>query len=102
VPIWTGVSIYSSSISPSGGTTAGIATDKLLALSGDAAQTIRHLHFVDLTDDDLIAFAVAGSQQRSEKRVQGAVVEVPALPAETRHHSEKTARKKKANSTALA
>jgi hypothetical protein len=61
------------------GITAGIATDKLLALSGDAAQTIRHLHSIDLTDDDLIAFAVACS----EKRAKAAVVEVPALPAET-------------------
>jgi hypothetical protein len=64
------------------GTTAGIATDKLIALSDTGSQTIRHLHFVDLTDDDLIAFAVARSSQRSEKRAQAAVVEVPALPAE--------------------
>jgi hypothetical protein len=64
------------------GTTAGIATDKLIALSDTGSQTIRHLHFVDLTDDDLVAFAVARSHQRSEKRAQAAVVEVPALPAE--------------------
>jgi hypothetical protein len=56
------------------GTTAGIATDKLIALSDTGSQTIRHLHFVDLTDDDLIAFAVARS-----KTVQARVVEPPAL-----------------------
>jgi hypothetical protein len=57
----------------------GVCVDKMVALRGDVTQTIRHLHSVDLTDDDLIAFAVARSQQRSEKRAQAAVVE-PALP----------------------
>jgi transposase-like protein len=54
----------------------GMATDKLLALRGDSVSTIRHIHSVDLTDDDLIAFAVS----RSEKRAKAAVVEVQALP----------------------
>jgi transposase-like protein len=62
------------------GITAGIATDKLLALSGDVSTTVRHLHSFDLSEDDIIAFAVARSQQLSEKRAQAAVVEVPALP----------------------
>jgi hypothetical protein len=72
----------------------GVAVDKTLSLRGDATQTIRHLFAADLTDDDLIAFAVARSSQRSEKRAQAAIVEVPALPAETRQHSKKTQRKK--------
>jgi len=43
----------------------GVAVDKTISLRGDASQTVRHLHSIDLTDDDLIAFAVARSQQRS-------------------------------------
>jgi hypothetical protein len=72
------------------GTTAGIATDKLIALAGDSVQTIRHLHSFNLTKDDLIAFAL----QRSQKRAQAAVVEVPTLPAETGPQAEKGRRKK--------
>jgi hypothetical protein len=68
------------------GTTAGIATDKLIALSDTGSQTIRHWHFVDLTDDDLIAFAVKRSHQlASQKRAQAAVV--PALPADRKSQS---------------
>jgi hypothetical protein len=40
------------------GITAGIATDKLLALSGDSLMTIRHEHTHRLTDDDILAYAV--------------------------------------------
>ena len=75
----------------------GVCVDKMVALRGDVTQNIRHLHSVDLTDDDLIAFAVARSHKRSEKRVQAAVVEVPALPAETHLQAKKTPRKKRAN-----
>jgi hypothetical protein len=56
--------------------TFGVMTDKLIALSGDNTQNIHHLHSFDLSEDDIIAFAVS----RSEKRAQAAVVEVPALP----------------------
>jgi len=63
------------------GTTAGIATDKLLALIGDNQQTIQHLHLHALSDQDIIEFAVARSHKLSEKRAQAAVVEFPALPA---------------------
>ena len=54
----------------------GVSLDKALALRGESSSTVRHLHSVDLSDEDLIAFAVA----RSEKRAKAAVVEVPALP----------------------
>ena len=40
------------------GITAGIATDKLLALSGDPILTFRHEPNHRLTDDDIVAFAV--------------------------------------------
>jgi hypothetical protein len=53
----------------------GVSLDKALALRGDSVSTIRHLHSFDLSDDDLIAFAVS----RSHKRAQAAVVEVPTL-----------------------
>ena len=71
------------------GTTAGIATDKLLALTGDNMQTLHHIHSFDLSDDDLIAFAVSRS-----KTVQAAVAEVPALPAETGLQAKKTRSKR--------
>jgi Homeodomain-like domain len=59
----------------------GVCVDKMVALRGDVTQTIRHLHSVDLTDDDLIAFAVQRSKRLdAEKHAQAAVVEVPALP----------------------
>jgi hypothetical protein len=51
--------------------TFGVMTDKLIALASDNVSTIRHLHSFDLSDDDLIAFAVS----RSHKRAQA-----PALP----------------------
>ncbi len=76
--------------------TFGVAVDKTLSLRGDSLATVHHLHSVDLTDDDLIAFAVARSHKRSEKRAQAAVVEVPALPPETRLQAKKTPRKKPA------
>ena len=72
----------------------GVSVDKVALLRGEYTKPIRHSHFVDLTDDDIIAFAVARSRQRSEKRAQAAVVEVPALPAETRLQAKKTPRKK--------
>jgi hypothetical protein len=72
----------------------GVCVDKMVALRGDVTQTMRHLHSVDLTDDDLIAFAVQRSKQLAEKRAQAVVVEVPALPAETRLQAKKTPRKK--------
>ena len=52
----------------------GVMTDKVLALSGEVSTTVRHLHSFDLSDDDLIAFAVARS-----KTVQARVVEPRAL-----------------------
>lgn len=40
----------------------GVAIDKLLALRGDNVSTVRHLHSVELSDTDLVAFAVARSK----------------------------------------
>jgi hypothetical protein len=47
----------------------GVAVDKTLSLRGDASQTIRHIHSVDLTDDDLIAFAVARSKNKQHPKI---------------------------------
>jgi hypothetical protein len=58
----------------------GMALDKVLAIRGDSVSTIRHIHAFDITDEDIVAFAVARSQRRSEKRAQAAVVEIQALP----------------------
>jgi hypothetical protein len=58
----------------------GVAIDKMLALRGDASQTVRHLHSIDLDDNDLIAFAV----QRSEKRVKATVIEPTRPQPDTR------------------
>ena len=53
----------------------GVAVDKALALRGDASLTLRHEHTHRLTDDDILAFAVARS-----KAAQAKVVEERALP----------------------
>ena len=71
------------------GITAGIATDKLLALTGDSIQNVHHLHSIDLSDDDLVAFAVMRSKQLDAEKRKAAVVEVPALPAEPSAKKEK-------------
>jgi hypothetical protein len=68
----------------------GVSLDKALALRGDVGLTIRHDHTHRIERDDLIAFAVA----RSQKHAKAAVVEVPALPAETGLQAKKTPRKK--------
>ena len=52
------------------GITAGIATDKLIALVGEHSSTVRHIHSIDLSESDIIAFAV----QRS-KAIQARVIE---------------------------
>ena len=68
------------------GTTAGIATDKLLALTGEASLTIHHLHDHSRpTHQELIqrfnaAMAALGeANERAERRAKAAIVEVPAL-----------------------
>jgi hypothetical protein len=79
---------------------AGMSVDKMVLLRDGPAYTVSVQHHVDLTEDDIIAFAVARSKQLkqlSEKRAQAAVVEVPALPAETHLRAEKRPRKKKAD-----
>jgi hypothetical protein len=63
------------------GTTAGIATDKLLALSGDVSTTVRLIHSFDLSDEDLVAFAVMRSKQLAAERAKASVAEVQSLPA---------------------
>jgi transposase-like protein len=70
------------------GTTAGIATDKLLALSGDPQLTIRHEHLhARLSDDDVWAYMI----ERSKRREKTANAEV--IP-QTHQLAEKTQRKK--------
>jgi hypothetical protein len=49
---------------------AGVATDKLLALRGDACLTLRHEHDVRITDDDIVAFAVHLSKRRRDASLQ--------------------------------
>jgi hypothetical protein len=44
----------------------GVCVDKMVALRGDSVSTIRHIHSLDLSDDDLIAFAVARSEKRAK------------------------------------
>jgi hypothetical protein len=65
----------------------------MVALRGDVTQTIRHLHSVDLTDDDLIAFAVARSEKR--KAIDAEIV-TPQLAdtQETHLRAKKRPRKK--------
>jgi hypothetical protein len=58
------------------GTTAGIATDKLLALSGDSALTIRHEHLLHtITKADLLSYALARS-----KTAQVTVIDADTQP----------------------
>ena len=59
----------------------GVSLDKALALRGDSLSTVKHVHSMDLSDSDLVAFAVMRSKQlAAEKRAQAVVVEVPVLP----------------------
>jgi transposase-like protein len=78
------------------GTTAGIATDKLLALSGEPPVTIDHRHYFPTTDDELVEFAVYLSKKR--KAIDAEIV-TPQLAdtQETHLQTKKTPRKKKAN-----
>jgi hypothetical protein len=73
------------------GTTAGIATDKLLALSSDGSITIHHEH-THSHQHELVA-ALNAAVEQIEKRAKAAVVEVPALPTARR---VTTARKRRA------
>jgi len=71
---------------------SGTATDKILAIRGESSSTVRHIHSVDLREEDVIAFAVHRSKQLkqlSEKRAQAAVVEVAehAPSANTRNRN---------------
>ena len=56
------------------GTTAGIATDKVLAVSGDPALTVHHLHSVRIERGDLIAFALARSKKANAKVIDAKIV----------------------------
>ena len=79
------------------GTTAGIATDKLLALSGDQALTIRHEHFHEITKDDIVAFAIARSK-RNQKPIDAEIVTDASVGGDARETHllvEKTQSKKK-------
>jgi len=79
----------------------GVCVDKMLALRGDASLTIRHEHLHRVTDDDLIAFAVARSKA---KQVQGRILPEVTTPQlaetrETRLEAKKTRRKKRVHLT---
>jgi hypothetical protein len=52
----------------------GTSTDKAMLLRGENMQNIHHLHSIELSDSDIVAYALLRS-----KTVQAAVVEVPAL-----------------------
>ena len=72
--------------------TFGVAVDKMLALRGDTALTLRHEHFHRITDDDLLAFAIARSKQI--QAAQGQVIE-GEIVHETRLLAENTRSKKR-------
>jgi len=82
------------------GTTAGIATDKLLALSSDASLTICHEHLYRVSKDDLLAFAIARSKADADheqpKSIDAEIVTDTATggDAETDLLAKKTQRKK--------
>jgi len=79
------------------GTTAGIATDKLLALSGDASLTICHEHLYRVTKDDLLAFAIARSREPDHPKLIDAEIVTDTATggdAETHLLAKKTQRKK--------
>jgi len=46
----------------------GTSIDKSLALRGDSLGTVRHIHSIDITQDDMIAFAVALSPKQNPQR----------------------------------
>jgi hypothetical protein len=54
--------------------TFGVMTDKIIALSSDNT-AIHHLHLHGLSDQDIVAFAVARS-----RTVRGKVIEAESLP----------------------
>ena len=56
----------------------GVSVDKMLALRGDAVQTFRHLHSIDPTDDDIIAWMC-----RREKPVQATVLDPQKLTTDS-------------------
>lgn len=58
----------------------GVAIDKLLALRGDNVSTVRHLHSIELSDTDLVAFAVARSKTANARIVEP---QTAALPEST-------------------
>ena len=60
----------------------GVSASKTLALRGEASLNICHDHFNEITDDDLIAFAVARSERR-EKTAKAKVMAETHLLAET-------------------
>ena len=75
--------------------TFGVMTDKIIALSGENMQTLHHIHSFDISDEDIVAFAVQRSKQlATQERAKAAVVEVHTLPAETHQLAEKTQSKK--------
>ena len=63
----------------------GVNVDKMLALRGGAALTLRHEHTHRITDDDLLAFAIARSKQIQAAQgqvIEGEIVQETSLLAE--------------------
>ena len=76
----------------------GVAVDKMLSLR----RTIQHQHHHQHSHHHELIAALNAAVARIEQRAKAGVVEVLALPAETRDRSQKTPGKKKANgATAL-
>ncbi len=67
----------------------GVSLDKAVLLRGEPSLTIHHEHTHSHQVELVQRFNAA-----MEKLVKAGVVEVPALPAETRNHSQKSPRKK--------
>ena len=68
------------------GIAAGIATGKLLALSGDPTFTLRHEHDVRITDDDIVAYAVHLSRKAKATVIEN---DNPAVPKTAGTESER-------------
>jgi len=72
----------------------GVAVDKLMVLRGEPGLTVHHTHSHSHSHQVELINALREANARAEKRCHGSVVDLPALPADTRLQAEKTQRKK--------
>lgn len=56
---------------------AGTSSDKLSALRGDSVSTIKHIHSIEISDSDIVAFAL----MRSKQLAKADVIDVALTPA---------------------